>query len=232
MPWVPHPLRRARLFPFALGAKGGLRMNSHAQRSEALSGGEHSGSGGHSGIGQKTMKNLVAIFLIVAGAAALVALSLASKHNQRENDDARRMAINHVSEAHVVSIDVTITNDSDFAIVMPSCGTLLQQYVVCFPTAYFEQYDGANWKRVDFEPHHLYGELPEPPLTPINPHASIQVHAAFSPDTYSWRQDQNVRFVIPTWPASDKGRTNKNEILFVTGPLKPPSVGRLAFLPQ
>ncbi|HET9364822.1 MAG TPA: hypothetical protein VFP71_07465 [Candidatus Angelobacter sp.] len=177
------------------------------------------------------MKFYSARFLLVAVMGSLVVLS-PNRRGAQQTDHERNMAVVKVSESHVVSIEVTIINELEAPILMPSCGTLLQEYVVCFPTAYFEQYDGVGWKKVEFEPNHLYGELADLPLTKIAPHASMQVHAAFSPDDYVWERDQKVRLVIPTWRASDKSRTDKNRILYATGPLNAPSAGRLAFLPK
>jgi len=150
----------------------------------------------------------------------------------QESEHSRHMAVNSVGESRVVSIEITITNDLDSQIVLPSCGQLLKKQVVCFPPAFFEQYDGSAWKRVQDKDDHLFGEFATPPLVTIDPHASIEVHAAFPPDTYKWEAGQPVRLVIPTWPVADKARAPGNRIRNVTGPLQPPSAGRTAFLPQ
>jgi len=104
--------------------------------------------------------------------------------------------------------------------------------LVSYPQAFFEQYDGSSWKRVQDKDDHLFGEFATPPLATIEPHASIEVHAAFPPDTYKWEAGQPVRLVIPTWPVADKTRAPENRIRNVTGPLQPPSAGRTAFLPE
>ena len=150
----------------------------------------------------------------------------------QESEHSHHMAVNSVGESRVISIEVTITNGLDSQIVMPSCGQLLKKQVVCFPPAFFEQYDGSVWKRVQDKDGHLFGELVTPPLVTIEPHASIEVHAAFPPDTYKWEAGQPVRLVIPTWPIADKTRAPGNRIRNVTGPLQPPSVGRMSFFPQ
>jgi hypothetical protein len=103
---------------------------------------------------------------------------------------------------------------------------------VCFPPAFFEQYDGSVWKRVQNKGDHIYGEFANPPLATIEPHGSIEVHAGFPPERFKWEPNQAVRLVIPTWPAVDKTRAPKNEIRYATGSLQPPSAGRVAFQPQ
>jgi hypothetical protein len=129
-------------------------------------------------------------------------------------------------------LEVTIANDLDAPIVVPSCGNLLAQYIVCFPPAFFEQYDGSVWKRVKDKGDHLYGELASPPVVRIEPGKSIEIRAPFPPGTYKWEAGQLVRLIIPIWPASDANRTSKNRILYMTGPLQAPDSGRMSFLPQ
>lgn len=177
------------------------------------------------------MNIFAALLLIVASVGVFVHVPSYWPAGQ-EADQSHDMAVNKVGEARVVSIEVTIVNDLDSPIVMPSCGQSLKQQVVCFPPAFFEQYDGTAWKRVQNKGDHIYGEFANPPLATIEPHGSIEVHAGFPPETFKWEHGQAVRLAIPTWLASDKTRAYKNAIRYVTGPLQPPSVGRLAFLPQ
>lgn len=159
-------------------------------------------------------------------------VALALPQGEQRADRTHEMAVNGVGEARFISMSVTIANDLDSQVVMPSCGNILEEYVVCFPPAFLEQYDGSVWKRVSDKSDHLYGELAAPPLVTINPGASVRVRADFPPDTYEWKPDQPVRLVIPLWPASDKTRAPANRIRYVSPPLQPPSVGRLAFEPQ
>lgn len=159
-------------------------------------------------------------------------LSDTRQQSHQEVDHIHKMTVNGVSESRVVFVDVEITNDLDAPIVVPSCGQLLQKYVVCFPPAFFEQFDGAAWKRVEPTKDHILGELTAPPLVKIDPRKSIEVRADFPPEVYDWASGQPVRLVISAWPASDKNRARKNEIRYVSGPLQPPSVGHMAFSPQ
>src|SRR5689334_20156792 len=152
--------------------------------------------------------------------------------SSRETDRVHKMTVNGVSESRVVFVEVEIANDLDAPIVVPSCGQLLQKYVVCFPPAFFEQFNGAGWKRVEPTKNHILAELTAPPLVKIAPRESIEVRADFPPEVYDWASGQPVRLVISAWPASNKTKTQENEIRYVTGPLQPPSVGHLAFSPQ
>jgi len=174
---------------------------------------------------------MFAIRLIVLPLTILF-LSGTRLQNSQEVNHTHKMTVNDVSESRVVFVGVEIANDLDAAIVVPSCGQILQKHVVCFPPAFFEQFNGAVWKRVEPTKHHLLGELATPPLVKIDPGKSIEVRADFPPEVYDWASGQPVRLVISAWPASDIRRTPKNEIRYVTGPLQPPSVGHMAFSPQ
>ena len=177
------------------------------------------------------MRILAARFLTLALFGACVAL-VPYLQGRQKADHSHKMVVNGVGEAHIVFINVTVLNDGNSEVVMPSCGHLVDEYVVCFPPAFFEQYDGAAWRKVKDKGDHMYGEFAAPPLVNIQPGASIQVRASFPPDTYAWQSDQPVRLVIPIWPAADKTRTPQNSIRYVTPSLQAPNAGRLAFLPQ
>lgn len=171
-------------------------------------------------------------FVVLFIFTAIIALA-AHRRNEAKANRPREMAVNGVGDARVVSIDVTIVNDTGANLVMPSCGQLLtNKYVVCLPPAFLEQFDGSDWKKVGDKGDHMYGELAEPLLTNVEPGASIRAHADFQPDLHEWQAAQPVRLVIPLWPASDKNREPENRIRYVTPPLQPPSAGRLAFEPK
>jgi len=88
------------------------------------------------------MKILASGLLIVALVSVFWRLP-SHRPTDQQADYSRHMAVNSVGEARVVSIEVTIANDFDSPIVMPSCGQSLKQQVVCFPPAFFEQFDGS-----------------------------------------------------------------------------------------
>jgi len=133
--------------------------------------------------------------LIVGSISAVFAAHLESEkktdHSQHE------MTVNSARESLGVSIDVTIVNDLGMKLVMPSCGQLIDKYVVCLPPAFVEQYDGKEWQRVKDKGDHMYGELAAPPIANIEPGKSIGVHAGFPFNSYEWHRDQPVRLVIP-----------------------------------
>src|ERR1700760_3178120 len=86
------------------------------------------------------------ILLILGIIPAVFAAHLQSEkkidHSQHE------MTVNGARESLGVSIDVTIVNDLGMKLVMPSCGQLIDKYVVCLPPAFVEHYDGREWQRV------------------------------------------------------------------------------------
>jgi hypothetical protein len=118
---------------------------------------------------------LRSMILVVYGFCVALALPQGGQKTDRTHE----MKVNGVGEARFISMSVTIANDLDSQVVMPSCGNILEEYVVCFPPAFLEQYDGSAWKKVEDKGGHLYGELAAPPLVTIEQGSSIRVCATF-----------------------------------------------------
>jgi len=171
-------------------------------------------------------------YIILAVFSISAALAATHLQSERKAAQSHEMTVNSARETLGVSIDVTIINDLGVKLVMPSCGQIIDKYVVCLPPAFVEQYDGKEWQKVKEKGDHMYGELAAPRLANIEPGKSMGVNAGFPLNSYEWQLDQPVRLVIPLWPASDSKRVPATRILYVTPPLQPPNAGELAFEPK